>query len=260
MSEPGRIHCRFARKGQPRRSGASACGRGRRARSVILAARRGRIGHCCGGRACGSSGLRHQYGVRKTGVETHSARPDGAATAQPHCVALLRGGTAYARTDRPPDDGAEDHLAGARRFGRAPRSHRATPGHAGARRLSAGAAAGIGGSVRRSGAACAYDGRHDRRGSGACRRKDCTGPRCAGRRRSRAVDARTEGRPRVDQRYAVFDRICHFRFVARPWPGLRDAGDRRACRSMRPWPRRPRFARRSSNCAGMPGKSQPARP
>ena len=165
-----------------------------------------------------SSGLRHQYRVRKTGVETHSAGPDDAAAAQPHCVALLRGRATDARTDRAPDDGAEDRLVGARRFGRAPRNHRATPGHAGARHLSAGAAAGIGGGIRRSGAAGAYDGRHDRRGAGARRRQGCAGPRCAGRRRSRADDARTEGRPRLDQRYAVFDGLCHFRVVARPWP------------------------------------------
>ncbi len=197
-------------------SGAGACRRGRRARSIILAARRGRIGHCCEGRACGSAGLRHQYRVRKTGVETHSSGSDDAAPAQPHCVALLRGRAAHARTDRAPDDGAEDRLAGARRVGRAPRSHRAAPGDAGARHLSAGAAAGIGGSVRRSGAACAYDRRHDRRGAGACRRQDCAGPRCAGRGRSRADHAGAEGRPRADQRYAVFDGLCHFRVAARP--------------------------------------------
>ena len=143
---------------------------------VVLAARRGRIGHCCAGRGCASAGLRHQYRVRKTGVETHSAGSDDAAAAQPHCVALLRGRAAHARTDRASDDGAEDRLVGARRFGRSPRNHRATPGHAGARHLSAGAAAGIGGRVRRSGAAGAYDGRHDRRGAGACRRQGCAGP------------------------------------------------------------------------------------
>ena len=32
-----------------------------------------------------------------------------------------------------------------------------------------------------------------------------------------AIDARTEGRPRFDQRYAVFDGLCYFRVVARPW-------------------------------------------
>ena len=158
----GRADCRFARKGRPRRSGASACRRGRRARSIVLAARRGGIDHCCGGRARGNSGLRHQYRFRKAGVEADSAGPDGAASAQSHRVALLRGRTADARTDRSSDDGAEDRLAGARCFGRAPRRYRATAGHAGARHLSAGAAAGIGGRVRRSGAACAYDGRHDR--------------------------------------------------------------------------------------------------
>ena len=184
MSEPGRNHCCFARQGQPRRAGASACRLCRRARSIVLAARRGSIGHCCQGRGCGSAGLRHQYRVRKTGVETNSAGPDHAAAAQPHRLALLRGRAAHSRTHRASDDGAEDRLAGAGRVGRAPRNHRATPGHAGARRLSAGAAAGIGGSLRRSGAACAYDGRHDRRGSGADGRKDCAGPRCAGRRRA----------------------------------------------------------------------------
>ena len=30
-----------------------------------------------------------------------------------------------------------------------------------------------------------------------------------------------------DQRHAVFDGLCHFRLVARPWPALRNAGDRR---------------------------------
>ena len=85
-----------------------------------------------------------------------------AAAAKPDRVALLRGRAADARADRAPDDGAEDRLPGAGRFRRSPRNHRATAGHAGARRLSAGAAAGIGGRVRRSRAAGAYDGRHDR--------------------------------------------------------------------------------------------------
>ena len=34
-----------------------------------------------------------------------------------------------------------------------------------------------------------------------------------------ADHAGAEGRPRVDQRHAVFDRLCHFRRAARPWPG-----------------------------------------
>ena len=156
-----------------------------------------------------------------------AAGPDDAASAQSHRVALLRGRAADARTDRASDDGAEDHLARARCFGRAPRSHRAAAGHAGARRLSAGAAAGIGRRIRRSGAACAYDGRHDRRGAGARRRQDRAGPRGARRRRSHAVDARAEGRSRVDQRHAVLDRLCHLRLAARPSPGLRRARDGR---------------------------------
>ncbi len=141
-----------------------------------------------------------------------------------HCCGV---GPVHTRTDRASDDRAEDRLAGAWRVGRAPRNHRATAGHAGARRLSAGAAAGIGGSLRRSGAAGAYDGRHDRRGAGAHRRKDCAGPRCACRRRARSDHAWTEGRPRPDQRNAVFDRLCHFRFVARPQSVAHGAGDRR---------------------------------
>ena len=195
--------------------------------AIVLAARRGGIGHCCAGSGCASAGLRHQYRVRKAGVETNSAGPDRAAAAKPHCVALLRGGGTDARTDRSADDGAEDHFVGARCVGRTPRNHRATAGHAGARRLSAGAAAGIGRRIRRSGAARAYDRRHDRRGAGARRRQDRAGPRCAGRGRSRADHAGAEGRPRLDQRHAVFDGLCHFRAAARPWTALRDAGDRR---------------------------------
>ena len=61
-----------------------------------------------------------------------------------HCCGV---GAADTRTDRAADDGAEDRLAGARRFRRPPRNHRAIAGHAGAPRLSAGAAAGIGGSI-----------------------------------------------------------------------------------------------------------------
>ena len=57
--------------------------------------------------------------------------------------------------------------------------------------------------------------------------KSRAGPRCTGGGRSCADHARAEGRPRLDQRYAVFDGLCHFRGVARPWPALRDAGDRR---------------------------------
>ena len=45
-----------------------------------LRLRRG-IGHCCAGSGRASAGLRHQYRVRKTGVETHSAGSDDAAAA-----------------------------------------------------------------------------------------------------------------------------------------------------------------------------------
>jgi Histidine ammonia-lyase len=122
----------------------SACRRGRRARSVVLAARRGSIGIVAQAAGGASAGLRHQYRVRKTGVETHSAGSDDAAAAEPDCVALLRGRAAHARTDRASDDGAEDRLIGAGASGVRREIIEQLQAML-ARDLSAGAAAGIGG-------------------------------------------------------------------------------------------------------------------
>ncbi len=261
MSDPDRTHCRFARSGQPRRFAQVLAGAAVvldpsfwprvEAASAIVAT----------GRARGRAGLRHQYRVRKTGVETHSAgtrrRCSSATSSCSHCcgvgqptpepivrlmmalkiVSLGRGASGVRR------EVIEQLQAMLAR-----------------RHLSAGAAAGIGRGVRRSGAARAYDRRHDRRGAGAasagrlCRAAMRWPPPTS--RRSRSA----EGRPCVDQRYAVFERLCHLPVCCAPMACLRGAGDGRVVGRCGHGLDRAVSSVKSSNCGDMPGKSQPAQP
>ena len=118
---------------------------------------------------------------------------------------------ASARRRREPivaaDDGAEAHLARARRLRRAPRGDRAVAGHAERGVLpvvpqqgSVGASGDLA-PLAHMAAVMIGEGAGDRR------RQDRAGQRGARRRRPRAADARPQGRARADQRHAVLHRL-----------------------------------------------------
>ncbi len=258
MSDRRRIHCGFAGKGQPRRSGAGACRRGRRARSIVLAARRGGIGHCCEGRGCAT----RRFTASIPGSENwrrNAFRPDQTTLLQRNLIVSHCCGVG------PPTPEPIVRLMMALKIVSLGR------GASGVRReiieqLQAMLARGIcplvpqQGSVGASGdlaplahmtAVMIGEGQALVGGKAVPGRDALAAADLA------PIDAGTEGRPCADQRHAVFDGLCHFRVVARPWSALRDAGDRRLVGRCGDGFDGAVSLRRSSNCVGMPDKSPP---